>query len=202
MDALGCCVGSARRPDFAGDRKTVTPPASPATSHKPSTVARLWRFSRSALPPARIAFPGALLWAALMAGGVLASLLLAGWQTPAKIRFVALLFAAGGASAFPVGLFAARLVSPGRRPEAAFAAAFVCLLVATIGFTSGFYGLQYRLYYAEWHAPAFTRLWANEYFYTFAASLYQFAVLGMRLYFPVGLIALFGAGLWFARQPR
>ncbi len=37
---------------------------------------------------------------------------------------------------------------------------------------------------------------------TTAVALYQFATLGLRLYFPVGFAALFIAGLWFARQPR
>ena len=67
-----------------------------------------------------------------------------------------LLFAIGGALAFPVGLFAARLVSLDRHWEVAFAAAFVCLLAATIAFTGGLFALQYRSYYAEWHAEAFT----------------------------------------------
>ena len=129
-------------------------------------------------------------------------LFLGGWQTPHGIFAVSMLFAAGGVLAFSVALTLARLLAPGRRADAAFAAGFVCLLAATIGFTSGLFALQYRLYYAEWHAPAFTKLWALEFAFTVAAALYQFAVLGIRLYFPAGFLALFVASLWFARLAR
>lgn len=137
-----------------------------------------------------------------MGGSALFNLLFDGWQTPTRVRFLALLFAAGGALAFPAALFFARLVSMGRNSETAFAAAFLSLLICTVAFTSGLFSLQYRLYYAEWHAPAFSVIWAFQFVFTVAGALVQFAVLGLRLYFPIGFIALFAASLWFARQPR
>lgn len=155
-----------------------------------------------ALPPLHHALGGAVLWALATAASALLGLFCGGWQTPHRIGGIVLLFAAGGALAFPVALFAARLLVPQRRAEAAFAAAFVSLVAATLGLTGGLYALQYRLYYAQWHAPAFTKLWAIEFAFTSAAALYQFAVLGVRLYFPGGFIVLFAASLWFARRAR
>ncbi|MGB3538939.1 MAG: hypothetical protein WBA42_12330 [Mesorhizobium sp.] len=157
---------------------------------------------RRALPPPSIALPGALAWALAMGASALVSLFFDHWATPAKIRLVAFLFAVGGALAFPVGLYFARLVSAGKSGETAFAAAFVSLLVFTVAFTSGVFSLQYRFYYAEWHAPAFSVTWAFQFVFTVAGALVQFAVLGLRLYFPIGFVALFVASLWFARQPR
>jgi hypothetical protein len=157
---------------------------------------------RRALPSPGAALFGALLWAAAMGVSALVNLLLDHWETPAKIRFVSLLFAAGGALAFPAGLFMARLVSLGRYWEVALAAAFVSLLASTIGFTGGLFALQYRSYYAEWHAPAFTVMWVFEFVFTVLTALYQFVVLGVRLYFPLGFIALSAASIWFARQQR
>jgi hypothetical protein len=157
---------------------------------------------RRALPSLQVALFGALLWAAAMGASALVNLWLDDWETPEKIRFVSLLFAAGGALAFPVGLFAARLVSLGRHWEVALAATFVCLLVATIGFTGGLFALQYRSYYSEWHAPAFSLTWAFQFVFTMLTALYQFVVLGIRLYFPLGFIALALASVWFARRQR
>ena len=77
---------------------------------------------------------GALLWAAAMGASALVNLLLDDWETPAKIRFVSSLFAAGGALAFPLACSWRGFVSLGRHWQAAFAAALVCLLAATIGF--------------------------------------------------------------------
>ena len=137
-----------------------------------------------------------------MGASALVNLWLDDWETPAKIRFVAFLFSAGGALAFPVGLFAARLVSLERHWEVALAAAFVCLLAATITFTGGLFALQYRSYYAEWHEPTFSLTWALQFVFTMLTALYQFVVLGIRLYFPLGFIALALASVWFARRQR
>ena len=157
---------------------------------------------RRAVPSTGTALVGALLWAMAMGASALTGLWLDNWETPEKIRFVVLLYAMGAAIAFPVGLFAARLISLGRPSEVAFAAAFVCLLAATLAFTGGLFALQYRSYYAEWHAEAFTVRWAFELVFTSLTALYQFVVLGIRLYFPIGFIALACASLWFARQQR
>ncbi|RUM98058.1 hypothetical protein EET67_10660 [Pseudaminobacter arsenicus] len=124
------------------------------------------------------------------------------WESPARIRTVALLFAGGGSIGFPLGLFLARLLAEGRRPETAFAAALLAFAATTIAATGAFYALQYRSYYAEWHAEAFTITWLLQFVFTGLAALYQFAVLGLRLYFPVGFFSLFVAAWWFARQAR
>ncbi|MBZ9703721.1 MULTISPECIES: hypothetical protein [unclassified Mesorhizobium] len=174
----------------------MTPLVHPARRHR--ALGRL----RGAIPTPGTALLGALLWAATMGASALLNLLLESWVTPDKIRTVTLLFAGGGALAFPVGLFAARLVSRGRSWEVAFAAAFVGLAAATIGLTAGLYALQYRSYYAAWHAPTFTLTWGLQFVFTMAVALYQFVVLGIRLYFPIGFLALFAASLWFARRRR
>jgi hypothetical protein len=155
-----------------------------------------------AVPSTPTALIGALLWAVAMGASALTSLWLDNWETPEKIRFVVLLYAMGAAIAFPIGLFLARLISLDRQSEVAFAATFVCLLAATLAFTGGLFALQYRSYYAQWHAEAFTARWAFELVFTSLTALYQFVVLGIRLYFPIGFIALACASLWFARQRR
>jgi hypothetical protein len=157
---------------------------------------------RGALPGWRATLFGSFLWAATMGTSALINLLLDNWVTPEKIRTVSLLFAGGGVLAFPLGLFVARLVSLGRGREVAFAAAMVCLAAATIGLTAGLYALQYRSYFAEWHAPVFTLTWGFQLAFTMAVASYQFVVLGIRLYFPLGFVVLFAASLWFARQRR
>ena len=157
---------------------------------------------RRALPGWRAGLLGSLVWGVTMGASALINLMLDNWMTPEKIRTVSLLFAGGGVLAFPLGLFVARLVSLGRGREVAFAAAMVGLAAATIGLTAGLYALQYRSYYAEWHAPVFTLTWGFQLAFTMAVASYQFVVLGIRLYFPLGFIALFAASLWFAQQRR
>lgn len=167
-----------------------------------SRTSRTCKRLRLALPTSGVTLVGSALWALAMGASALSSLLFDHWETPGRVRAVVGLFALGGAAAFPLSLTVACLMSRGRGTEAAFAAAFVSLAATTVAVTALLYALQYRSYYAEWHAEAFTLTWAFQFVFTGLVALYQFAVLGIRLYFPVGLTALFAAALWFARSSR
>jgi hypothetical protein len=147
-------------------------------------------------------FTGAGCWAAVMGTSAFAGLWARGWQTPGKFAEVVLLLSLGAAIAFPVGLTVARFVSLGRSAQTAFAAAFLALSLATVSATAALFALQYRQYYATWHADFLTVTWGFQFVFTALTALVQFAVLGTRLFFPVGFMALFLASLWFVRQPR
>ena len=125
-----------------------------------------------------------------------------GWETDAKFATIALLFGGGAAIAFPVGLTLARFVSSGRSAERSFAACFLGLSLSTIGVTAMIFAFDYRSYYATWHEEMFTITWMFQLVFTTAGALIQFAVLGVRLFFPLGFAALFVASLWFARSTR
>ena len=127
---------------------------------------------------------------------------LRGWQTPDKFAAVGVLFALGAALGFPLALFVARFVSSGRSAEAAFAAMFLALSLSTIGVTAFLFGLNYRSYYATWHEDFGTIVWIFQFTFTVAAAVIQFAVLGVRMFFPLSFIALFAVSLWFARRRR
>lgn len=66
-----------------------------------------------------------------------------------------------------------------------FATIFLSLAVATIAYTSIIFALDYRSFYAQWHAPLFSKTWFIQQVFTLAGALYQFAVLGLRLFFPL-----------------
>ncbi len=172
--------------------------------HVDTLPPRLWRRTgtrlRRSLPSWRIAVAGAALWAIAMAASVAFGLLADGWQSPAKIATVAAMFAAGAAVAFPLAYATAEFVAGARRFEVRFAAAFLAFTTVTIAVTSAFYVFDYRDYYATWHANALTITWAYQQIFTTAGALVQFAFSGVRLYFPVGFIALLVVSFWFARR--
>jgi hypothetical protein len=154
---------------------------------------------RLATRPSRsILVLGALAWGLLMGTSAALKLWLQGWQTPAAILAVALIFAAGGLLAFPMAVVVASLAPT--RPQARFAAALVAITQLTAGATAGIYALQYRLYYSEWHGPPFSVGWTYQLVFTIAAAVYQFLVLGVRLYFPIAFACLLVAAYWFATR--
>lgn len=158
----------------------------------------LSRRLRLAIPPLQQTLLGAPLWAVAMGASAFGDLWLRQWETPERVENIGILFAVAGLIAFPTGLFFARLLSRSRSAEVRFAAAFVSFTVITIGLTALCYALQYRGYYSEWHDEAFTVRWVFELVFTTLAACYQFAVMGLPLFFPAGFAALVLAALWFA----
>ena len=113
-----------------------------------------------------------------------------------------MLYALGASIGFPVALFLARFVSAGRSAEAAFAAMFLALSLSTLGVTALLFALDYRSYYSRWHEDFGTITWIFQFVFTIAGAVVQFAVLGMRMFLPLGLAGLFLVSLWFARSAR
>lgn len=156
----------------------------------------------AAIQRLRIAFAGAPVWALVMAASAYTAPLLRGWETQGHYTRIIAMFGVGGLLAFPIGFYLAQYLARQSRLEARFAAALLGFALATVAMTALLYVLDYRDYYSEWHEPAFTKIWFKELLVTAAAALYQFAALGMRLFFPLGFCALFAVAVWFVRLPH
>jgi hypothetical protein len=169
---------------------------------RPGLFGRLAAHCRRSLPPLTATLVGTFGWTLVVTAGAAAGMLTRGWETPEKIAAVAVLYAVGAAIAFPLALFVARFIAHGRSAEAAFAAMFLALALSTVGVTALIFALDYRSYYSEWHEDFGTITWIFQFVFTTAGAVVQFAVLGVRLFFPAGFVALFVASLWFARSTR
>lgn len=156
----------------------------------------------AALPPVRLWLVGALVWGTLMATVLGLSLYgterLDGSHTPALFG----LYFSGGAIGWFLALPLIGFFSFRRRLETRFAAAFLLLSCGTFATTALLFALQYRMFYAQWHAPFGTVIWAFQFVFTSASAVYQFTALGSRHYFPFGVALLVAASLWLARRNR
>lgn len=148
-----------------------------------------------AVPPLAAFFLGATAWGAAMG----LSVQLALWMAIAAETFrywqLTILFFAGGLIAWPIAIFFIRFSALGRSAEIWFAASIVFLTSCTIGVTSAIFALLYRSFYVQWHGEVFSMLWFVQLVFTTASALYQFAVIGLRLYLPLGALFLLAAAL-------
>lgn len=142
------------------------------------------------------------LWGALMTLSLYASLQLSVAGLTFHLPALAVLFFAGGTLAFPLAVLAMRFLAAGKPAETRFAAALLCLGGLTVVLTALIFAIVYRNFYAQWHGEVFTRIWAAQLVVTIAAALYQFAVIGLRAYLPLGLVFLVAASLWLAKTTR
>ncbi|PDT84453.1 hypothetical protein CO676_10545 [Sinorhizobium sp. BJ1] len=115
------------------------------------------------------------------------------------LESILLLYASGGLIAWPLSLFAGRCLAQDRTIETRFAAYLLCLIAGTIGVTALLFALDYRLFYSQWHAATGSRVWLYQALFTSLSAYYQFLVLGVRLYLPLGAVALLLASLGLAR---
>lgn len=112
------------------------------------------------------------------------------------------IYAAGGLLGWLVACPLVQLSGGGRRTPKVFAAWFLLLGVMTLAATAGVFALQYRIFYAHWHAPFPSRIWAYQFIFTSASALYQFAVLGLRHFLPTAFLILLLLGVVMARRSR
>lgn len=152
-----------------------------------------------ALPSPLIAIGGSLLWGVVTASSAALALWMKGWTGFDLVARPVTLFFFGGLAALAPALFIARLFGRSR-PEPTFAATILALSGLTIAATALFNGLVFRLYFSTWHAPVTTKLGANEFVFTVLAGVYQFLVLGVRLFLPLGLPALLVAAWLIVRD--
>jgi hypothetical protein len=155
---------------------------------------------RRAVPSVQAAIFGAAGWAALVTASAWWGL--AHWGAMPRVAVVLAIFACGAAFAFLPALLAARLLSDGKQATQRFAAAFLTLGLGTLGTTVLLFVMSYHLYFAVPHDPLFSFGWTVHVLVTTVSAAYQFAVLGLRLYFPLGFLGLLAASLWFASRRR
>lgn len=154
-----------------------------------------------ALPPAYASLLPWLFWT-LTCGlaGLLALIYARGWGVSEQTLTVATFYGLGAALAFWPALYLARLFCPQAGYWRLFWL-FVFLASGTIFFTAVLFALQFRLYFAQWHQPIFSRVWFWQQFFTAGSAVYTYFVMGLRLYLPIGVIGLVVTSWWLNRQP-
>lgn len=145
---------------------------------------------------------GSLVWGMLMAASAVVSLYFRNRLETDHLAQLLVLYLAGGMLAWPFVVFAARLVARNAGLETRFAACLVLLATGTVAMTAFLFAMDYRLFYSQWHQPLLTKTGLRQVFGTFASAVYQFAVLGLGLYLPVGLPVLAAVSLWLAKAMR
>ena len=157
---------------------------------------------RAAKPPYPDLFAGALLWGMQMLAAAMLGLYLRNGLQTSRLGEVAALYFLGGLLSWPFALPVARFLAYNRRPEARFAAFFVTLTAATILMTAFLFAMEYRIFYSRWHAPFGSVVWAIQFVFTSVSAVYQFLVIGLRLFLPLGLVCLVASSYHLAKRMR
>jgi hypothetical protein len=141
---------------------------------------------RFVLPHAFMAF----LWACLMLISASFSL----WQSngflTSHLSSILILVFFSALIAYPLAIVTLHILDRHKRFETQLAGSFLFLTIATSGVTAIVYSLNYWNFFHQWHSAPFSRLWAWQFFYTNLGALYQFAVMGLGLFMPLGIIFL------------
>lgn len=145
---------------------------------------------------------GAITWGLLMALSALVSLYMRNRLETDHLVALVVLFFAGGLFAWPFAVLLARMLARRDQIQTRFAACFVLLAIGTIAMTAFLFAMEYRLFYSQWHHPITTWLGMRQFVGTSASAVYQFAVMGLGLYLPVGLPVLAIVSLLLAKAMR
>jgi hypothetical protein len=145
---------------------------------------------------------GALSWGVMMSlSASFAIYFRNGLQIDSALDLVALYFL-GGLMAWPFSISFARFCARGKAVETRFAASVLWLSLGTMAMTAFLFAMDYRIFYSRWHAPFGSIIWMFQFAFTGASAVYQFAVLGSRLFMPLGLPFLLVTSFYLARRMR
>lgn len=155
-----------------------------------------------ALPSPAQALAGGLSWGVAMAASTCLGIGRVNGGINGHLVAIVLLFLAGGALAFPLAQFAARLSVSASGLAVRLVVAIIILAIATIATTAMLFALDNARFYVGWTDLLSGPFGLFEILITILVSLAGFAVLGVRLLIPYGLLALLAGGLWLAFRIR
>ncbi len=157
---------------------------------------------RAAWPSLSELFIGAPFWGVQMLLSAMVGLYLRnGWET-SHVLDLSILYFGGGLLSWPFNLLAGRYLALGHQVEARFAAFFLVLTTGTVLMTAFLFAMDYRIFYSRWHSPFGSIIWMFQFVFTGASAVYQFLVLGLGLFLPLGLVCLFATSLALAKRMR
>jgi hypothetical protein len=157
---------------------------------------------KAARPPRGDLFAGAVAWGGQMLACAILGLYLRNRLETAHLVDLALLYFGGGLLSWPFMLPLGRFIAHRRPMEARFAAFFVTLAAGTVLMTAFLFAMDYRIFYSRWHAPFGSEIWIFQFLFTGASAVYQFMVLGLRLFLPAGLVCLLATSFLLAKRMR
>ncbi|MBO9656743.1 hypothetical protein QD336_21935 [Rhizobium sp. BR 250] len=157
---------------------------------------------RNAISKALFPLLASFIWASCSAATALLGLYLRNrLETDHAAEIIALFFC-GGLLGWPLAMAALRLLPASSALPLRFAASCAAIAIFTIAVAAAFFAFQYRIFYAQWHAPAFSRIWFFQQLFTSLGAIYQFAILGLGLYFPFAVLPLLPAGAILCRRAQ
>ena len=143
---------------------------------------------------------GAVAWSAMNTLSAIVSLAMQGRGFAPNAGLLVLIFTVGAALAYPLSRALLYFTPDKWLPTQRFAAAFIVLCGSTVGITAMLFAYQFQDYYSQWHDDHLSKRLIFETVFTMLSACYQFLVLALRNYFPVGFIALLGASWLFAAK--
>ena len=143
---------------------------------------------------------GAVLWSVVMAASATLELYRVGHGNSEKSRTLVAVFALSASLSWLIARSRLALVPPKWVVTQRLAAAVLALGLFTLGITAVMFAVHDMRYLVAWPYDHLSLGVAFEVSFNIAATIYQFLVLGLPLFFPIGLTGLLGASWLFAMK--
>lgn len=169
-------------------------------AHQPRSPALSSAIAGALPPPGALVLPS-IFWAlSCVATSLFALHYARGWELGPQTFLISTIYGLGAVLAVWPTAYFARLFTNKR---SMWRLALLCFLL--VGFTTFLtaiiLALQHRVYFSQWHGEPLSKIWLWQQAFTGGAAVYTYVVLGLRLYLPVGLLALFVTSWWLNRLP-
>ena len=122
------------------------------------------------------------------------------WLFVQPAQAIFLLFGIGGALGFLPGFLLTRTFFQERSKPVRAIWSFLSFALGIHLGCAVVFGLQYRIFYAHWHAQFPSLVWFFQFTFTSLAASYQYTVHARFIYFPLVWLIFLGLAVWFHRR--
>jgi hypothetical protein len=170
---------------------------------RPGRMARLKDAAERALPSPSMVVFGSAGWGAILMISALSGIWLRNGLIVVNPFAIASVFFYGGALAFAPAFWLSMLILRRRGAITRFMGGTLIFAFGTHLAASAIFALQYKVFYAHWHASFPSIVWFFQLAFTSAGAVFTFTVGSLHYYYwPVSCLAFLGVGLWFALRSR
>ncbi|MBL0371422.1 hypothetical protein JJB09_05220 [Rhizobium sp. KVB221] len=165
----------------------------------PATNSNILKRLGDSVPAPLLILLGSAIWGMLVGLAALIDLYLR--DGLATHRWVAIisLYVCGAAASFAPGLMLANFACGRSGAKVRFVVGGIIGFLSTHTATATLFALQYRVFYAQWHADFPSIVWCFQLVFTSAAAVYQFTVDSLYVYYPWAIVLFAAYAVWFAR---
>jgi hypothetical protein len=172
----------------------------PAGAERQSRVGAVLQAAGDALPSPSLVIFGSVAWGVVLAATAMMGMWLQNGLIVVNPLAISGVYFYGGSLGFAPAVWLGRMLFARRSLPLRFVGGTALIALSSHVAAAAIFALQYRVFYAHWHADFPDIIWFFQLAFTSAGAVYLFTVGSFADYWPFSILGFLAFGFWFATR--